>query len=113
LMAFMLSAGSFAYTLLATSVGVVPILVAVVLGYGFGWGWNGLLMYTIVLIRPRTPAAATGIVQVGNSAGAAAGPLAFGLIANQFGFQAAWISGAVAAAGAAVLMMSSSYFARG
>jgi MFS family permease len=80
---------------LLLSVGAAPAYVAgAALAYGGGWAWAGLLHYAAVSQNPATPAAATGVVQVGSSLGGALGPLSFGLIAERWGYDIAWRSAA-------------------
>lgn len=62
-----------------------------VIAYGAGWAWAGLFHYAAVSQNPATPAAATGVVQVGMSLGAGLGPLGFGFVAERFGYEIAWL----------------------
>jgi MFS family permease len=84
----LLGAGGFALL----SVGVDWLLpVAVVVAYAFGLGWTGLLVFAVVRMSPGAPGAATGVVQSGSAAGAAAGPVLFGLAVERASFAAAWL----------------------
>ena len=106
LMALFLGVGVAGYLVLAFTSDPVLILVGVIVGYAFGWGWNGLLMYSVVLIQPQAPAAASGIAQVGMSTGAALGPLGFGAIASgDGGYTVAWLATAACAAGSALILL--------
>jgi len=73
-------------------------------------GWRcsrcpGLLNYTVVLLNPSAPAAATSISQTGVYAGGCLGPLVFGPVAAHAGYPEAWVSAAVAMLLAAGLML--------
>lgn len=106
LMALLLGVGVVGYVVLAFVSGPLLILLGVVVGYAFGWGWNGLLMYSVVLIQPHAPAAASGIAQVGMSTGAALGPLGFGAIVSlSGGYALAWMGAAVCATVAALILL--------
>lgn len=105
LMSLMLGIGVVGYVTLVFSTVPAFILLGVVIAFAFGWGWNGLLMYSVVLLQPRAPAAASGIAQVGMSTGAAIGPLVFGAIVSGGGYTWAWSAVAVSAALASVLMI--------
>lgn len=60
------------------------------LAFGAGWGWPGLFILAVVRLNPSAPAAATGLTQVGTSAGCVVGPLAFGLVADVSSYGVAW-----------------------
>jgi len=66
------------------------LVVAAVVGYGIGWGWAGLFNFAVAGSYPAAPGRATGLTQVGASAGACLGPLVFGLTAARFGYAPAW-----------------------
>jgi MFS family permease len=97
--AIMLALGSVAFALFATGRPGV-IVAAVPLAFGAGWAWPGLFNLAVVLANPGSPAAATGITQTGTYAGAVAGPLAFGFLAEHASFSVAWLVAAATAAGA-------------
>jgi MFS family permease len=83
-----------------------PALVAgTVLAFGLGWSWPGLLQFAVVRLHPAAPAAATSIVQVGVYGGGFVGPIAFGFIAAQASFPAAWLAAAAAMLLAGILMV--------
>jgi MFS family permease len=71
------------------------LVVAALIGYGIGWGWAGLLNFAVASTHPTAPGRATGLTQVGASAGSCLGPLAFGLIAARLGYPPAWIGAAL------------------
>lgn len=76
------------------------------LGLGAGWGWAGLFNRAVVQRNPTAVAAATGFTQVGVFAGAGLGPLAFGVLAEEVSFRAAWLAlAAVGAAGAVTMLV--------
>ncbi|MGH2697734.1 MAG: CynX/NimT family MFS transporter [Actinomycetota bacterium] len=64
---------------------------ATALCFGGGWGWPGLFNFAVVHRTPEAPAAATGLTQTGVYLGGTGGPLLFGLVAEQMGYQAAWL----------------------
>lgn len=89
----LLIVGAVGYGLLAT--GMPPLIVlGALIAYVLAWGWPGLFHLVVVTRNPATPAAATGVVQVGIALGAGLGPLLFGLLADTFSYRGAW--GAVA-----------------
>ena len=104
LVAGMLGVGTVGFVLLAS--GSAPLLViGVTIAFAAGWGWPGLFNFAVVKSNPRAPAAATGITQTGASSGAAAGPLAFGLLVEETSFGTAWLaSGTVAILAAAAVL---------
>ncbi|HEU5126997.1 MAG TPA: MFS transporter [Glycomyces sp.] len=73
-------------------------------GFALGWAWPGLMNFGVTKRYPDAPAAATSITQTGVYAGGAAGPIAFGLIVDRVGWDAAWIAVAAAMAVAAALI---------
>ena len=96
LVAAMLGVGVVGFVLLAggSAALVVP---GTLLAFGAGWGWPGLFNFAVVKTNPNAPAAATGITQTGASAGAALGPLIFGLVVEAASYGAAWLlCGAIA-----------------
>jgi regulator of RNase E activity RraA/predicted MFS family arabinose efflux permease len=92
--ATLLGVGSFGYLLLT---GTNHLLFAVggLLAFTVGWGWTGLFHYAIVTWYRRSPAAATGFVQTGLSLGAGLGPMAFGIVVEQHGYAAAWVTAGI------------------
>jgi predicted MFS family arabinose efflux permease len=75
----------------------VAFAVGCVLAFGFGWGWNGLIHYVVSNRSHPYTVRATGIAQSGTYLGGTLGPLAFGLVLDQFGPSVAWTSAAVVA----------------
>ena len=87
--ALLIVAGAGGVVLLDTA---VPTLVipGSILALGAGWGYAGLFNLTVVRTNPDAPAIATGITQAGVYAGAALGPLVFGIVSEQLSFTVAW-----------------------
>lgn len=100
----MLAAAVPGYLLLAGGAGWV-LLLGALLAYAAGWSWPGLFHLAVVRQSPEAPAAATGVVQIGVSLGAGAGPLLLGVLAEHGGYPLAWRSAAVLSAAAATGMV--------
>jgi MFS family permease len=81
--------GGLSYGLLGTGVEVL-IAAGAVLGYCTGWSWAGLSTYSVARMHPGMAARATSITQGGMGAGAAAGPLVFGLVVSATSYSVAW-----------------------
>jgi MFS family permease len=96
--AIMLLGGAVGYLALAAMQTGPWITAAAVVGYGFGYGWSGLLFYAVSMINPTSPARAIGVVNTGNTFGAAITPPLFGVIAATSSMSAAWVMAAVASA---------------
>ena len=89
-LATMFIMGAFGYLFLSFG-SPMWVILGGILAFGAGSGWSGLFVLVVVSTNPDTPAIAAGISQTGGYAGAALGPLFFGLVANQYGFSAAWM----------------------
>src|SRR3712207_8300789 len=90
------------------------LVLGTLLAFGAGWGWPGLFNFAVVLTNPGAPAAATGITQTGASGGAALGPLVFGLVVEATSYDVAWlVSGAIALAALAAILVARSLLLRG
>ena len=77
------------------------------------WGWPGLYSYAVVRAYPESPAKASGYAQFGAYSGAALGPFAFGVVAEQVSYQAAFgLLAAIAAAGAITMAVGASFVRR-
>lgn len=74
---------------------------------GAGWGWTGLAFLAAVRARPDAPAVAAGEVLTGLGVGGALGPLAFGALAANLAYEAAWAATAAALLLAAATAASS------
>ena len=83
---------------------VATFVVGAALAYPIGWGWSGLLHYCVVSPHRDSAARLTGVLMTGFSLGAAAGPLALGIVAQQTSYRVTWIATAVLFALAAVTM---------
>jgi len=82
--------GSVGFLLQATR-DTEHLWVATLLCFGGGWGWPGLFNFAVVSRNPQAPAAATGLTQTGVYLGGTGGPLLFGVVAESFGYQYAWL----------------------
>jgi MFS family permease len=105
IVANMLIAGTAGFVLLATGVSWL-FVIGTLLAFGAGWGWHGLFNFAVVKYNPNTPAAATGITQTGASAGSAAGPFLFGVIAESTSYGVAWLSAGAAAMAAVAAILA-------
>jgi MFS family permease len=84
----------------------VTVLVFGFLAFAVGWAWPGLLLFAVARVGRDTPARASGVVQAGAFTGGALGPMGFGALAGQVGFQPTWLlaAGCFVAAGTLVLL---------
>ncbi|MGY2067305.1 MFS transporter [Blastococcus sp. SYSU DS0619] len=106
-----MAVGGLSYALLGTGVEVL-IGVGVVIGYCTGWAWAGLSTYSVTRMHPGMAARATSITQGGMGAGAALGPLLFGVLVTATSYAVAWyataavsvVAGAVIVQGRRMLM---------
>ena len=89
LLAAMLTAAAGAYLLLIGGE-PPPIVAGALLAGALGWSWPGGLTLAVVRRRPEAPAWAVGVMMSGLFAGAVAGPLATGLLAEHGSFAAVW-----------------------
>ncbi|HEY6423188.1 MAG TPA: MFS transporter [Pseudonocardiaceae bacterium] len=94
MVAVMLALGGVGYLLLAANQ-PIAFLVGLVLGFGAGWAWPGVFNYAVAARFPDRVATSTSVTQTGVYAGAAGGPLLFGLVAEHAGTPAAWLASAV------------------
>ncbi|WP_346619308.1 MFS transporter [Blastococcus montanus] len=103
--------GGLSYALLGTGVEVL-VAVGAVIGYCTGWAWAGLSTYSVARMHPGMAARATSITQGGMGAGAALGPLLFGVLVAATSYAVAWyataavsvVAGAVIVQGRRMLM---------
>lgn len=74
--------------------------------FGVGWAWPGLLLFAVARIGRDVPARASGVIQAGAFIGGAIGPVGFGYLVEQVGFQATWLaaSASFVVAGTLVLL---------
>lgn len=103
--AAMLALGATGFAMLATGQVGWPLVLGTVLGFAAGWGWPGVFNFAIVREYREAPAAATGITQTGAYTGSAAGPLAFGLVAQHGSYTVAWLGSTVLALASAAAML--------
>jgi predicted MFS family arabinose efflux permease len=91
----LLVSGSLGFALLATGEAAL-FVIGVFAAFALGWGWPGLFNLAVVNLNREAPGAATGVTQTGIYVGAAAGPAAYGLVSEEYGYSTAWIvSGAL------------------
>ena len=100
LMMTLMIVGALGHLMLAFG-GTSLFLVATIAAFAGGWGWTGLMTYSVVSRNRESAAVATGISQSGVYAGATIGPIVFGFVAEQVGYQSAWaLSSALLVVGA-------------
>jgi MFS family permease len=85
-------AGSVAAYVLLIAGAPVAIAGGALLAGGLGWAWPGALNLAVVQRRPEAPAWAVGVMMSGLFAGAVAGPLTIGLMAENGLFSEAWLA---------------------
>ncbi|WP_369046554.1 MFS transporter [Sinomonas sp. P10A9] len=103
LVAAMLVVGSVGFGFLAVG-SPWGIAAGALFAYGAGWAWPGLMHYGVVRGGHAGVGRATGYLQIGLSLGAACGPLAFGLISEEWSYGASWALAGVALAGSAAVI---------
>lgn len=108
LVAGMMVLGAGGYFMLGMG-SALALMVGTVVAYSCGWGWTGLVIFAVVRLNPNAPAAATGIISMGQGIGAAIGPVLFGWLVTLTSFQTAW----TAAAGSSLLAGVLTYLSRG
>lgn len=102
--AVMLSLGALSYLVLAWRAPMGHLL-GLALAFGAGWAWPGVFNLSVVRAHPDGPGRATGITQSGTYVGAAAGPLVFGLLADNVSYPVAWFVASAIAVGAAASVL--------
>jgi MFS family permease len=97
--------GGLSYALLGTGVEAL-VAAGAVIGYCTGWAWAGLSTYSVARMHPGMAAPATSITQGGMGAGAALGPLLFGIVVSAGSYAVAWYATAAVSvvAGAVVVL---------
>ncbi len=105
LISMMLAVGAITITLGGT--GTTAFLVVGTIGaFTGGWAWTGIFFLSLIKTNPTTPGAAAGVGTFSLGLGNASGPLLFGLVAQSFSFEAAWVfAGLVAGAGALAMWL--------
>ena len=108
----LLAAGSTGFALLASDSSGLFVAGAVI-AFAIGWGWPGLFNLAVVDLNREAPGAATGVTQTGIYVGAAAGPLAYGLLSTEIGYSGAWlVSGALCLLAAAAAFAAAARLSR-
>lgn len=103
LIASMLAIG--AVTMLVAATGSTPLLVVGTLGtFAAGWAWTGLYFLSLLRTNPAKPGAVVGLGIAGLGIGNALGPLGFGIVAESFSFETAWLGASIVAAASAIGM---------
>lgn len=110
--AWLLAFSSLGYVLLMFGGAHVAFLVVGAIVAFAGWGWPGLMLFSVVRLNHSGPGAATGITASGAAVGGLVGPLLFGLIARESGYQFAWLGAAAMAAVAAALTLGARWNVR-
>jgi predicted MFS family arabinose efflux permease len=88
--AAMFAVSAAAYLLLIAGEPALIVLAALIAG-SFGWAWPGALNLAVVQHSPQAPAWAVGVMLAGLFAGAVAGPLTLGVLADGGHFTAGWL----------------------
>lgn len=83
------SIGSVSYLLYATESQAL-LFVGTIIVFGVGWSWPGVMLLGLIELHPEAPGAASAVVQTAILVGALASPLAFGAVADAYGFDVAW-----------------------
>jgi MFS family permease len=86
----MFALSAVGYLLLITGQPVVIVVAALLVG-ALGWSWTGALNLAVVQHSPDAAAWAVGVMLAGLFAGAIAGPIAVGFLAEHEHWTAAWI----------------------
>jgi MFS family permease len=104
LVGWMLALGGVGFLLLGVGKEWV-MLVAVPVSFATGWSWLGSYNLAMVKLNPVAPGPAVGITQTGAFAGAIAGPIGLGFLAEEISFSAAWLAAAIASFAAATIIV--------
>lgn len=104
LCAGMLAVGSSGFVLLAIGHSETVAL-GIIIALAGAWGFNGVFWLAMVRAFPANPGAITGALSPGGYIGAAAGPIAFGFLAERVGYSFAWASGGAIALLAVLSML--------
>ena len=103
----MLTAGAFGYALIATMNATVMMISTPII-FTMSWGWPGLFFLALGRANPNATASATGMINMGAFAGAAIGPIGFGLVARS-SYTLAWLLAAGCAFAAALVIQLASH----
>ncbi len=102
-LALMLAVSVGGYLLLMADQPALIVVAALAAG-SLGWAWPGGLNLAVVQRSPGAPAWAVGVMMTGLFAGAVAGPLLVGVLADHGHFDGAWLLCAALALGAAAAL---------
>lgn len=103
LISLMLAVG--AVTIALGGTGSSAFLVVGTIGaFTGGWAWTGIFFLSLIKASPAAPGAVAGIGTFSLGVGNAAGPVLFGLIAQNASFAAAWLVAGLAAGAGAIFM---------
>ncbi len=105
MVAGLLGLGVVGFILLAATPFPGAFMLGVILAFGGGWGWAGLLWLRVARLSILPVAKTMATVQVSASAGGAAGPLLFGIVASFGTYSVAWFSAGLSAAAAALVIL--------
>lgn len=100
----MLVVGAGGYQVLAVGRSLPVVGLATAIAFGFGYGWPGLLFFSTARLNPQAPGLAVGVVNAGATAGAALGPLGFGVLVSVTSFTVTWLTASALSVVAAVLV---------
>lgn len=103
LISIMLAVGAVTMALGGTGVSWL-LVVGTVGAFTGGWAWTGIYFLSLVKTFPDRPGAVAGIGTLGLGIGNAAGPLIFGVVAQNASFGAAWLVAGILAAVASAAM---------
>jgi predicted MFS family arabinose efflux permease len=100
----LLLAGSAGFALMASDT-VAPFVGGALVAFSLGWGWPGLFNLAVVDSHREHPGSASGVSQTGIYVGAGGGPLVFGALYAEAGYDAAWLAVAGCTVLAALVML--------
>ncbi len=86
-----MSGGALGCGILALDPGKAVVVVGAIAAVGLGWGWTGLAFQAVLAATMDRPALGAGLVLGGLSVGGAAGPAAFGAVAEVASFTTSWV----------------------
>lgn len=89
LCAMMIAIGTVGYVLLASN-RPVSMSLGVLIAMTGGWGFNAVFWFALISAYSDFPGEITGAIFPGGLLGATAGPVAFGIIANRWGYPTMW-----------------------
>lgn len=92
-MVWLFAAAAVTFVMLSTERELM-FVIGTPLAFATAYAWPGLFHLAVVRSNPSAPGVATGIAMTGTLAGAVAGPLVFGVVAEHVSYTAAWLSAA-------------------